>query len=140
VTGPNRGRQSAGAAGLLVAVIVVIVIIVANKGTTSPNPGSGTSAHPASDDVTVTCAPTDSVGFMHSNVTITNHSSQTSDYVVTISFNDAQGNRLQEGTATQDDVAPGQTATTDGMGDGSTGGTPASCVVANVTRYASSTS
>ena len=143
--GVGRGCLTAiGAAVVAVVVLVVIIIVIAaagSKSTSTPKFGGGTSAHPATADVTVTCGSTlDAIGLPHASVVIVNHSSGTSDYDVQISFNNAAGNRVGGvGYALESNVAPGQSATTDAVGDAVTAGQGpvVNCPVVSVQRTAS---
>jgi len=123
-----KGRLSAIAA--LVAVIVAIVVIRAV---------SSTPTHPAANDIEqVMCNHTDSVGYWHAIVRITNHTSRTSDYAVTVEWDDASGARLQSGSGFINGVAAGQNATGDiEAPPPATAGIPELCKAVSVTRTAS---
>jgi hypothetical protein len=125
-----------GVAAVAVVVLIIIVIVVAVSGSKSSNkPGSGSSSHPAAADVTVTCAAPDSLGFWHAHVTVTNHSSKASNYLYTVEWDDAAGNRLQSAGSIENAVAPGQTSTSDATAPApSTGGTVVTCKAVDVNR------
>jgi hypothetical protein len=129
------GRGCLMTVGAVVVLGVILVIVLAAAGSHSHStPGEGTTSHPAAADVTVACAAPDSFAW-HVTVTITNHSSQASNYIVTVEWDNAAGDRLQSGTAVENAVAPGQTATSDAVNViPTTGGTVATCKASDVTR------
>src|SRR5262249_29637071 len=77
---------------------------------------SGTAAHPASADVTVTKLGVDDAGFSSANVSVTNHSSKASNYMFQVNFLNASGVVIDQGYGTVSNLAAGQTATTQVVG------------------------
>jgi hypothetical protein len=94
--------------------------------------GAGTAAHPASADVTLSSCGVDDAGFSNANATVTNHSSKASDYSFQVNFVNASGVVVDQGYGMLNNVASGQTATTQVIGG--QGGTPARCQVVDVQR------
>jgi hypothetical protein len=66
-------------------------------------------------------------------VRITNTTSQVQSYWVTVSVNDAAGNRLAEANGASNAIRPGQSAIAKLLGPGVSGGV--SCSVAKVNRF-----
>lgn len=119
-------------------LVIILIIVLVNVGSSSSKPGSGSSAHPATADVTVACGKLDEIGVPHATLTILNHSSGRSDYSVHVEFDNAQGNRVDDGYGLENDIAPGQSATTDMGGSGGPSDTSYStCKILTVERTAS---
>lgn len=80
--------------------------------TTEPDPLKGTKENPAKDDVKV--GPLKDMGYemYEQTLTITNHSSKTSDYMIDVAYKDASGQRVASDTAAEANVKPGETVTT----------------------------
>jgi hypothetical protein len=121
----RRGGLLRVLVGLIVlAVIVVLVLVLVVNGTSSKS---------AQKDVTVTkCGPGDG-GKPTATGRILNHSSQTSNYVIRLSFSDAQGNTVSEGVAPVKSVGAGETATWDLTGARDANG-PLRCAITGVSR------
>jgi hypothetical protein len=140
----------AGIGGLVVlgviAVIVVIAVLVASGSDTKKKittnatvpVGQGTAEHPAADDVTVTeCNPREApLNLPTAKGEITNHSSKTSSYSFSISFEE-NGRRVAEGGTAQTDIQPGQTAAWSTTGSPQTTATSIECKIPVVNRFAS---
>jgi hypothetical protein len=94
--------------------------------------------NPPAEDVSVASC-TEEFGLVTVGLTITNNSSEASDYVVTIGIENAAGDRIGDGFASTNNVDPGQTATIDGTGTVSEGSDAAGmkCVLEEVERFAS---
>lgn len=103
-------------------------------GTVSHNSGN----HAASNDVVISaCGPNTALEGWKATVTVTNHTSKASDYLVTVTFNSADGSKQYDSTiAAANAVQPGQTATADAIAL-QTIPEGAVCKIANVTRVAS---
>lgn len=91
---------------------------------------------PAEDDVTLdACEPDEAFGWMVAKVTITNHSSKRSNYLVSINVEDSSGVKVGEAALASNNIDPGQSAKAEGQstaeGDGLV------CKVKSVARYAS---
>jgi hypothetical protein len=91
----------------------------------------------AEGDVKVTKCDTggDAIGMADIEVRITNSTNRTQSYMVTVSVNDAAGNRLTEANGASNSVSPGQAATAELLASAVDGA--ASCAVANVSRFPS---
>lgn len=86
------------------------------------------------DDVKVSKCVTsgNSIGMADIAVRITNSTNRVQSYWVTVSINDAGGNRLAEANGASNSIRPGQSANAGLLASGVDGA--ASCAVANVTR------
>lgn len=78
----------------------------------------------------------------HATVKITDSTDRTQSYMATISVNDTSGARIGEINMSSNSLVAGQSVTLTGMAASDTAGTgaqpgPATCVVANVNRFAS---
>lgn len=144
----GEGGRGLATAGLIlgyigVAFVVLLIVIFAAAGSAAgPATGFGSSltapaTSAAMSDVSVTeCGGSDGpMGLSNVAVKITNSTDRVQSYFVTVSVNDAAGNRLGEANGASNSVAPGQSAAADLLGVGAEG--VASCVVANVTRFPS---
>jgi hypothetical protein len=137
----ERGRGLATAGLVLgyvgMSFLVLLMVIFAAAGSSVPVTGSSltgaTSA--AMSDVSVTGCGNDGTAFSSATVKITNSTDRVQSYLVTVSLNDAAGNRLGEANGASNSVAPGQSATTKLLGGATTG--VASCAVASVNRFPS---
>ncbi|GJF32870.1 hypothetical protein KNE206_55700 [Kitasatospora sp. NE20-6] len=106
-------------------------------------PAAGDAATPATagdgdkaKDAEITKCEVD--GTLHwpsAEVTITNHSSKSSNYIVQVEFLDASGTRVGEGMAATNGLAPGQKSVQKAQGASDIKG-KMSCKVIDVTRYA----
>lgn len=126
--------------GAIIAVVVIIVIIVVAASSASNNSsklGSGTKAHPAAKDVSVSGCRVDSLGLPTGKAKIVNHSSGESDYTFTVDFLNSAGTVVAQGAGLENNIAPGQTATATVTGDQQISGS-VTCKVVDVTRLASS--
>lgn len=137
----GRGLATAGLAISYVGVAffaLLMVIFAASAGSAN---GSLTGASlpatsAAMSDVSVTeCGNDGPLGWSSATVKITNSTDRVQSYFVTVSVNDAAGNRLGEANGASNSVAPGQSATTELLGGAAYG--IASCTVANVNRIPS---
>jgi hypothetical protein len=109
--------------------------------TTAPTPTTAPPPKGAKADVTITkCAPS-SNEFLGAEATlsITNHSSKTSNYLITVAFDSPDGaTQLDTGNAAVQNLAPSQTTTeTASSLKSETRSQHFVCKVADVTRYAS---
>ncbi|MEB8342595.1 FxLYD domain-containing protein [Streptomyces endophyticus] len=106
------------------------------KSDDSPLTSSTNQKNAPKDDIKLGDVTVDEVGWASVPVTITNHSSDTSDYTVEIEFLDAGGQRVDTATVMETKVAPGQVVNADGQG---LKGVPADVTakVISVDRYAS---
>jgi hypothetical protein len=109
-----------------IAGIVAVIAIASNAGgdkthsaTPSTTPSAGVShgigSQDASGDVKLGKYTADSVGFGHVQVTVTNHSSKRSDYLITVALESGNG-RTQYDTAlvTVQNLEPAQSSNQDG--------------------------
>jgi hypothetical protein len=147
-----------------VGVVFVIVIIAVAAGSagkkkntdgtsaasvpsTNPAASAPGAAAPAakpnvpehSEDVAITsCAPDPATGFLAAGVTVTNHSSKTSNYAITIAFDSKDGKtQLDTGLVAVNDLNSGQSAPQTALGFSRAPAGGYVCKVADITRYAS---
>jgi hypothetical protein len=83
----------------------------------------------------VSCQVDSTIHWPSADLKITNHTSKSSNYMVTIEFVDGSGTRLAEGLAATNNLAAGQAATVKAAGTAEVKGS-VSCRVVDVTRYA----
>ncbi len=140
----REGGRGLATAGLVIGYVglgfvALLIVIFAAAAGSAAGPVTGSSLPATSEamsDVSVTkCGSDGSLGLSSATVRITNSTDRVQSYFVTVSVNDAAGNRLGEANGASNSVAPGQAATTELIG-GATEGV-ASCTVANVTRIPS---
>ena len=126
--------------------VVVMAIVLAAVGSAAnqvskdlqsvPAPFPAAPTTGAEKDVTVTeCSGQGQFGMATVKVRVTNPTDRVQSYLVTVSVNDAAGNRLAEANSAVNSVAPGQSANADLLGGAATGAK--NCTVANVTRFPS---
>lgn len=131
----------------VLAVVVVVVIAAAassgggKKNSASRHSGvstlSGNETHPPQDDVAVTGCTAGVAGTVTATVTVTNHSSQRSDYLIGVTFQDGAGVQIGDTSRTADNVDAGQTARIDAGAFVSGDATGVKCVIKSVQRTAS---
>jgi hypothetical protein len=131
--------------GLLVIIVLIVVVVNAAKGhatyggtnpASPPGPyGAGTKTHPAINDVAITsCGVDPTLGFPQPSVAVTNHSSGTSDYTYQVDF--MHGTTvISQGYGTEENIAPGQSATDQIPGDNQA--SSVTCQLVDVERTAS---
>lgn len=112
---------------LLAAIVVVIAAAAAGSGggdssSSTASDGdngisSGLGSKDASSDVTnLDCGAPDAIGVTYPKVTVTNNSSKSSNYVITIVAESADGStKYDETSAFISNLGPGQTMTEQGM-------------------------
>ncbi|MHA6759802.1 hypothetical protein [Streptacidiphilus sp. PAMC 29251] len=123
-----------GCLGAVLAVVVIVVVLVVVLSRSSSK--STNKTHPPADDVRISsCAVDPTTGFPTAKLTITNQSSKTSTYLVTVEFDKADGTRVSEGATGSTSVAPGQKVETSAGGPDQVSG-KISCKVTDVTRLA----
>jgi hypothetical protein len=112
---------------------------------TAPAPGAAPAAttKPAAPadkgamgDVTLGKFTVDTIGAVTVPVTVINHSSKRSNYIIEFEVDNAAGVKIGDGIASTNNIAPGQKAQLSGIAI-SVGDGPASVKLTNVTRYAS---
>ena len=108
---------------------------LAQKPETSAAPAPA-RADGAAADVTLGTFTVDELGDITVPVTIVNHSSKTSNYIIEFEADDASGTKIADGIASTDNVAPGQKSNVTGATLDSNG-TPKTVKIDKVTRYAS---
>lgn len=140
----GEGGRGLATAGLAISYVgaaffaLLMVVFAASAGSAAgPLTGSSLSAPATSaamSDVSVTeCGGSDGpLGMSNVAVKITNSTDRVQSYLVTVSVNDAAGNRLGEANGASNSVAPGQSANADLLGAGAEG--VANCTVASVSR------
>jgi hypothetical protein len=147
--GGNRGCLIALAAVGVVLVLgivatVVIIATVADEvddrvdedGITSL---SGNDENPPADDVTVDqCGPAPDTGFMRATVEVLNHSSQASNYFITVAFESEDGGQqFTTSTTGVNALGPDQTATVEANSfTEPPNGVEFSCRISQVERFA----
>lgn len=130
-----------GVVGVLFASIMVAGMNAAFGSSTSPAgspqaPVFGATTDSAMGDVTVSeCVGSNQFGLAKVTVRITNSTDRIQSYFVTVSVNDAAGNRLSEANGASNSVAPGQSAIAELLGGATEGA--ANCTVASVNRFPS---
>jgi hypothetical protein len=132
-----------GVAGVLFASMMVAGMNAAFGGSSATPAGSSPQAPfsattgSAMGDVKVSECNGGSGQFGLAKVTvrITNSTDQVQSYFVTVSVNDAAGNRLGEANGASNSVAPGQSANAELLGGATEGA--ANCTVASVNRFRS---
>lgn len=141
-----KARGGMAIAGLVLGAITVVIgiIVVAAVGSAVDQvnkdlqsvPAPFTSTSDAVKDVTVTeCSGQGQFGMATVKVRVTNPTDRVQSYFVTVSVNDAAGNRLAEANGAANAVAPGQSANADLLGATASGAK--NCTVANVSRIPS---
>lgn len=99
--------------------------------------GTLTNNDKAAKDVAITACTADDLGYMDAKVTITNNSSKTSNYIVTIAFDSPDGKtQLATGTAIVNDLQSGQKSPQDANGLQDANGATFTCRISDVSRYA----
>lgn len=127
-------RAAAGA--LCGAALVAATACTSTGPGGGPRSGSGNTAHPPTADVRVTdCAVDGGLGLPAAGLTVTNHSSRTSEYAISVEFTDTAGNRLTVTAAAVADLGPGHTARQTARGVRRIHG-PVECRVMRVERIA----
>jgi hypothetical protein len=113
--------------GLLVGLVAIAAVVLAVVLVTR-------TSDDAKDDVTVaTCDADPDGGDPTASGQIVNDSSKTSNYVIRLRFNDAEGNGVSEGVVAVDDVEAGDTARWELTGTRSAEG-PVTCELTDVSR------
>lgn len=131
------------------ALGVVGIIIVAmaagssgGSGGTSTKQNGGVSTlsnngkNPRQADVAMSKCSNGEYGLADVEVTITNHSSERSNYMISLNLLDANGVKVGEGTAISNNVEPGQVAVEDALASAS-GKAFSTCKITDVNRFAS---
>jgi hypothetical protein len=124
---PPRRHTGLRLVAALVALVVIAAVVLAVVLVTR-------TSDDAEDDVAVaTCEADSGGGDPRASGQIVNDSSKTSNYVIRLRFNDAQGNGVSEGGVAVDDVEAGATARWELTGTRSAQG-PLTCEVTDVSR------
>lgn len=96
--------------------------------------GSSNEENPPEADVTLDGCEPGEFGTVTVPLTITNHSSKASNYLITVEILDADGTRLGEAFTAADAVRPDQTSKTEAIGT-VTDGDVDSCKLLQVERF-----
>jgi hypothetical protein len=136
-----------------IAIVAVIIIAVASNSssnksgstaglgtsTQSSGPTSTHSGNRFAGDVSITsCKPDATTGYLAANVTVTNHSSKTSNYIITVAFDTMTGNQQLDTTPVAvDNLDPGQVSHQLAVGLSAAPAGGYTCKIADITRYAS---
>lgn len=124
---PPRRHGGLRLLGALVALVLIAAVVLAVVLVTR-------TSDDAKDDVAVaTCEAAPDGGDPSASGQIVNDSSKTSNYVIRLRFNDAQGNGVSEGVVAVDDVEAGATARWELTGTRSAQG-PLTCEITDVSR------
>lgn len=124
------------------AIVVASALVGGGDGETPPGQGpsqeqTAPSEPDARADVRLTkCAVEPSTGWPTAELRITNHSSETSDYLVAVEFVGADGVRIDEGFATTNNLASDRMANASASGLREASGKVV-CRITDVTRHAS---
>jgi hypothetical protein len=129
--------------GLGIALATLVVGCVAVVAATDPDePGSGTSDHPAVEDVAISeCdLATTSTELTVARGTVTNHSSKASNYIITVAFESGGGaTQYDTGTAFVNRLEPGQSTSFEAVSfQSEPPPTDTRCRLSEVDRFASS--
>lgn len=151
--GSNRGCLIAlavvGVLGLLAVIGTVVLLVAAGNEVedrvddASDDGGiptfSDNDENPPGDDVSVAeCGPAEGTGFMRATVDVLNHSSEPSNYIITVAFESEDGGRqLATSTGVVNGLGPDQTTTTETNSfEEAPGGQEFSCSINQVQRFA----
>jgi hypothetical protein len=147
--GGNKGCLIALAVAgvVLVLGIVATVVVIAAVGDEvddriDEDDGtlfSDNDENPPADDVTVAeCGPAPDTGFMRATVDVLNHSSEPSNYIITVAFESEDGDRqLTTSTALVNGLGPDQTTNTETNSfQRPPSGVGFSCRISQVERFA----
>jgi hypothetical protein len=106
--------------------------------TTAPGVQSNSldKKNPPAADVTITSCSIDSIGDANANLTILNHSSKSSDYIIQVGFFNPAGVRVDDGYGLENDVPSGGAVETTATGFGNNVA-PITCKLVSVDRNAS---
>jgi len=91
----------------------------------------------ANGDVTLGKFTVDAIGAVTVPVTVINHSSKKSNYIIEFEVDDANGIKIGDGLASTNNIAPNQKAQISGVALGNGDGQPTTVKLTSVTRYAS---
>jgi hypothetical protein len=155
---PKKRRRWPWVVGAVAAVIVVVSIASGNSGSTDPTTSGSSNLsdtsdtskddavsnstneeHPPARDVKVAKCEVDNsydLNMATASLKVTNHSSKTSDYVITVEFVSGDGTRVGESAAILNALRPSQSAKTDATGE-SGGERHLTCKVTQVERFSS---
>lgn len=100
---------------------------------------SGNDENPPADDVTIgECGPAEGTRFMRATVEVRNHSSEASNYLITVAFESEDGGRqLTTSTTGVNGLGPDQTTTSEANSfQEAPGGAEFSCRISQVERFA----
>jgi hypothetical protein len=132
--------------GIIATVVLVLVAkdevddrvtIDEDKGITT---FSGNDEHPPADDVKIgECGPASGTNYMRATVDVRNHSSEASNYIITVAFESKDGgSQLATSTTGVNALGPDQTTTQEANSfQEAPGGQEFSCRLTQVERFAS---
>lgn len=124
---------------VLFTIFMVSTAAALSQGYAPVVPFPAVSTSEALNDVKVTECDGGSgpLGMSGTTVAVTNGTDRTQTYLITISLNNADGNRLDEAIGAVNSVAPGQKATSDLFSGGAHTQGVTACAVASVNRVPS---
>ncbi|MET9881318.1 hypothetical protein ABZZ36_43125 [Actinacidiphila glaucinigra] len=144
-----------GCFGVIVLVVIIVIIAVlavlaSSGGDTSPKPGASKAttdkgeksssdsnkAGPTGDVKIDSCEVDKALYWPSAKLTITNRSSKTSNYMISLEFVDSSGTRISEGYAASNNLGPGKVAKETVQGTSDAKG-EITCRITEVQRYAS---
>ncbi|NAZ73957.1 hypothetical protein GTQ99_00730 [Kineococcus sp. T13] len=138
----NKGASIAGLVlGIIGVVIAIIAAVIASavvasvdEAVESAAPSSSATAAPAQEtqDVLVNSCTPGEFGQVSADLTVTNSDDAARSYLITVSVNGPDGNRLAEANAAANSIAPGQVAQVQAIGSITDPPAELTCVVANV--------
>lgn len=151
----SKGKYVLVGVGVLLLLATCGAVVGGSGGTNTPNgvtaqtaaaaaggqPAGQAPAAPAAvehaEDVQITNCASDAVGWAEADVVVTNHSSKTSNYIINIVFESADGaQQVGTGLVAVNNLNPGQRSeqTANALKNGIPGMV---CKVSDITRYAS---
>lgn len=133
---PARKRRWPWIVGGGLAILVVIGIVAPSSPTTSTlaAPSVGVMTTPgALGDISITqCTPNGPADMAQVTAQVHNGTDSTQSYMITVSLNDAAGNRVAEANGAANSIMPGQSARVELIGESAAGAV--ACTVASAVR------
>lgn len=123
------------------ATLFTLIASGEKSGTTTTVKSGGNSSqsdgfHEPADDVKIAKCSSDSLGQLMASLTITNHSSKASNYLVTLVFESSDGStQLDSSFASASELQPGQNTTVEAISFKDAPGA-FRCRITDVSRYA----
>lgn len=132
----------------IVLIVIVIGVSAGSSGTSDDNDRSDVASgakndfstnreNPPEADVEITSCEKTVIDTVEVGLRVTNNSSKESDYMITLTVEDASGSKIGDGFASTSNVDAGQTANIDGVATLTGEGDDFECSVEEVERFAS---